>query len=244
MINPKTLSRSTSQRQPGGNKNYGGPTDTYATVMNDLINATLDVEIADDFGQAFVNTYNQLLSETNQKLILSDDGTQVILETPSKSSSATAEPNQTILGSVEDFEKMGAKDLAVFLNTKTGIIPTKEMDAYFNQFDPIYDSRFALRLNPDMNKKFKLSSVSDVSYRYSKNDNKEQVLLTIPGAGTFKGRNKQGQIGEIINNDTIRFTSASKAQAFSKKLKSKYLGKKITQIDIINTMKEMGLITE
>ena len=70
------------------------------------------------------------------------------------------------------------------------------------------------------------------------------MLLTIPGAGTFKGRNKQGQIGEIILNDTIRFNSANKAQAFSEKLKSKYLGKKITQIDIINTMKEMGLISE
>jgi len=230
MINPKTLQRSTSQRQPSGGGG-GGPTDTYATVMNDLIEATLDVKTADDFGEAFVNTYNQLLSETNQKLILSDDGTQVILETPSKSSAADAEPNQTILGSVEDFEKMDPKDLAIFLNNKTGIIPTKEMDAYFNQFDPIYDSRFDLRLNPDMNKPFKYND--DKVVIQGKNDG--FYYLKIPGAGTYKRKMKDLGMQDLIKFDTIRFNTEEGAQNFAQALNIEFgKGKKVTQKDIIN----------
>lgn len=236
MINPKTLSRSTSQRQPGGNKGTGGPTDTYATVMDDLVNATLDVETADDFGQAFINTYNQLLSETGQKLIMSDDGTDIILETPPKSSAVDAKPNQTTLGPVEQFEKMDPKDLAIFLNTKTGIIPKKEMDAYFPDFNRIYESRFALRLNPDMNKKFKLQA--NPKYEFNKFGN-NMTYLTIPGSGTYRGRNDQGQIGEIINNDTIRFTSTAKAQKFQQELSKRYKGKQITQQDIVKLLFEL-----
>ena len=125
---------------------------------------------------------------------------------------------------------MDPKDLAIFFNTKTGVIPTEKMDMYFPEFNPIYNSRFELRLNPDMNKPFKYNKAVSIE---EKSDG--FYYLKIPGAGTYKRKMKGLGMQDLISFGTIRFNTAEKAQEFGQALNAEFeKGKKVTQKDIIN----------